>query len=197
MRKVPEELSNPIDNAIIKLIKPLCGPFKAIGFTANGITYISIAFKSGSAIVFAKPDLVYTPEIFVPMTFFIQYFFDCFDGYYARKYNQVTDFGDQLDHFSDVIFYSFMSYMLFQYERCNIILISAISGSFAATLIHVRCQEELYNKKHESKTLNYGNSIRLCSNNPVTNKKFMKITRLLGTATNVVVYTYSLYYLLF
>jgi len=33
----------------------------------------------------------------------ISYYFDMMDGYIARKYDQVTEFGDWFDHISDLI----------------------------------------------------------------------------------------------
>ena len=98
MRKIPEESDNPIDNFILKIVDPLCPLFKALHFTPNGITTISLVFGLLSAYLLYKGH----PYLF-GITFFISYFFDCMDGYYARKYNMVTRFGDIYDHVKDIV----------------------------------------------------------------------------------------------
>jgi len=35
-------------------------------------------------------------------SYLISYMFDCWDGYYARKYNMESKFGDYYDHVSDM-----------------------------------------------------------------------------------------------
>lgn len=66
---------------------------------ANFATSISLIFKVAS-LYFLKSSKYAISSLFLAL----QYIFDCVDGYYARKYDQVTDFGCYFDHISDSVF---------------------------------------------------------------------------------------------
>lgn len=51
----------------------------------------------------------------------IRLFLDCLDGHVARKYNKTTDFGADLDHYTDMIFFILLIILLTY--RLNIIIL--------------------------------------------------------------------------
>jgi phosphatidylglycerophosphate synthase len=63
--------------------------------------------------------------------YFISYFFDCCDGYYARKYNMCTKFGDFYDHVKDwVINFLFIGLLIYRNKN----KLTLIQWSFAGIL---------------------------------------------------------------
>src|SRR3989304_4470904 len=144
MRKIPEESDNPIDNFILKIVDPLCPLFKALHFTPNGITTISLVFGLLSAYLLYKGH----PYLF-GITFFISYFFDCMDGYYARKYNMVTRFGDIYDHVKDIVVILIILYIFLKRNyKCSprLMIIFAIVLGIILLLMFafIGCQEKIY-----------------------------------------------------
>ena len=96
MRKIPKNLENPIDNAIIDICDPLSEFFHYLHFVPNDITTLSLIFGILSVL------LLYRGQTIASVVFyFISYIFDCCDGYYARKYKMCTKLGDIYDHFKD------------------------------------------------------------------------------------------------
>ena len=92
--------------------------------------------------------------------YLIRYLFDCIDGYYARKYNMTTIFGDWYDHISELIIsliYIILLYIknkyLFKYFIIFLIIL------FFLLLLHVYYQEKYYNKNVEAPALNMSNNI--------------------------------------
>ena len=80
--------------------------------------------------------------------FFISYIFDCFDGFYARKYNMISNFGDLFDHFRDLTINSVVYFLLFKkYWKLNTMqryLPFIVIIIFVAMQIHIGCQEVYY-----------------------------------------------------
>nr|QBK88532.1 MAG: CDP-alcohol phosphatidyltransferase [Mimivirus LCMiAC01] len=97
-RKFPRKLENPVDNLILDVGDVLSPIFKKLNFTPNTLTFISMILGLLAIYFYAKKKYVWSA-----IMFFISYMFDCFDGYYARKYKMVTKFGDIFDHAKDVI----------------------------------------------------------------------------------------------
>ena len=98
VRKIPENLENPIDNLIYKDIDKVSSIFKKYNFTPNMLTTISAFFGFLSIYAICKDKFLSGGILY-----FISYYFDCLDGYYARKYDMVTKFGDYYDHISDTV----------------------------------------------------------------------------------------------
>ena len=95
-RKISHRLENPVDNVLIEFADTLCPLFHSLGFTPNMITGLSAVFGYVSIYFLHKQRYVHSG-----VCFFVQYFFDCMDGYYARKYKMTSDIGDLLDHAKD------------------------------------------------------------------------------------------------
>jgi phosphatidylglycerophosphate synthase len=151
-RKIISELENPIDNILIILsIKfgDILHKYKFI--TPNIITTISIIL-SIIAIYFIYIKYYKIGAIL----FFISYFFDCLDGNFARRFNMVTTFGDYYDHIGDIFKYLLLIYVILISNLKNItkyifIILIIICGFLS--LIHLGCQEKIYNNKSVLKIL--------------------------------------------
>ena len=68
------------------------------GFTPNMLTGLSFLFTILSMSLFYKDY-----RIISALFYLVNYYFDCADGIFARKYNMISDYGDFLDHSTDLI----------------------------------------------------------------------------------------------
>ena len=181
MRKIPPEYENCIDHQLISFADTLCPLFKKLNFTANGITTLSLIFGLLS-IYYLYKDQIYVFGIL----YFISYFFDCMDGHFARKYDQVTKFGDYYDHFKDIlIFLLIVGTLYYKNKNCktNIIILSCILGiAFILFNIHMGCQEKIYDSE-ESPTLHFQK--QLCPGDPY---KTIQFTNWFGSGTFVLLF---------
>ena len=194
MRKIPRELENPVDNICIDIGDYFSEIFYKLGFSANGLTGVSLILGIISIYYYIKKDYLKS-SIF----FFISYMFDCFDGFFARKYNMVSNFGDAFDHFRDITINLIIFYLIFiKYWSIGgwksylpfIVLIFVIMME-----IQIGCQEMYANNNNQNgnKFLSYIKY--LC---PKENKKdvinIMKMTRYFGTGSYTV---YMLFLILY
>lgn len=98
MRKLPKKLDSPIDDIFLQLVENTEEIFKRYDFTPNMITIISIGVYFCALFAWLYGEMV----LFF-FFYWVAFYFDCLDGFYARKYNQVTILGDYLDHVKDTI----------------------------------------------------------------------------------------------
>jgi hypothetical protein len=96
--KVAETLDNPVDTVVLKCTQLLLPLARKTGHTANIITLYSFLF----GILATVALYVGNPLLFVTCSL-VSYAFDCMDGQFARTYNEVSAFGDALDHTTDTI----------------------------------------------------------------------------------------------
>ena len=96
-RKIPAHHEAIIDDFLISLCEPVSTRLNALSFTPNMITTIGLFFGILSIMCLLKK--MYLLSI---LFLWICYWFDCLDGYYARKYKMETQFGDYYDHFRDI-----------------------------------------------------------------------------------------------
>lgn len=183
MRKLGISYENPIDNFLYSFIEIMAPYMYKYNIYPNMITTMgTICWIYGAFILYNNNNYIFSAILFA-----VSYYFDCLDGYVARKYNQQTLIGDYFDHISDtlkglcylMIFYvlnSTLFYILFPF-----ILI----GLFLSTL-HMTYQEKIHNKKDDSPTLAMLNSLipgHLFTKNKDKLKQRLKITRYFGTGT--------------
>ena len=175
MRKISKEHENPIDNILIDISELLSPLFYKLNFTPNMITTLSL-ITGLISIHFLKIKQYRLSAIL----YFISYFFDCMDGFYARKYNMVSKFGDYYDHIKDVFISIILIYLILKNQKnikCKIILLVIFNF---LSMIQLGCQERLYDKD-ESDSLSF--TKYLCPNPMST----IKWSRYFGCGTFIVI----------
>lgn len=149
-RKVDSSIENPIDNFMIEVSEKLSPYFKSLNYTPNGITTISLIFGLASLY-----SLYYHDVYLFGIYFALSHLFDCMDGYYARKYNMVTDGGDKYDHFKDLLVMITGAYII--YSRYNVtafpVLIVIICVLAILGMMSVGCHERITHPDNKSDTL--------------------------------------------
>ena len=98
MHKTDPQDKSPIDQIYYFFVHITEKYFKKLNFTPNMITTIGN--------IFGIMGLYYLNKKHFPLAtflFLMRYYFDCVDGFYARKYNMVTVFGDYYDHIGDIV----------------------------------------------------------------------------------------------
>jgi hypothetical protein len=190
MRKISRHFENPIDNILIDIAELLSPISYFLGLTPNILTTISIIF-SGVSVYYLKernfPSASYM--------YMIAYYFDCMDGFFARKYKMYSKFGDLYDHVADIFKFSSVTYMLYtiNYEKfmfyAPCILISSILFN-----IHLGYQE-LYYDKDESYVL--GLIKKICPIKDKNDKKsianILKYSRFVGCGTFNLIFCFIIY----
>lgn len=176
MRKIPNNIENQLDNILIDLSDKVSPFFYKYKFTPNEITTLSLLTSIFSTYLFFK-EYYYMSAFF----YLVGYFFDCLDGYYARKYNMETEFGDYYDHVSDnlKLFLVLWSMYSVNYKKFTILLpIIILFG--VLSIIHLGCQEKYYNN---SKTTYLSILKNICPANDDNILNTMKITKYGGCGT--------------
>jgi phosphatidylglycerophosphate synthase len=173
MRKVESTYENPLDN-ILYYISEYTSPYAySLNLTPNILTTISIIF-----VVICVYLLLNKRYYLASLMYLIAYYFDCMDGFFARKYKMYSKFGDYYDHISDIFKNISVLYTLYYinskkfFYYIPIIILSTILYN-----IHLGCQE-IYYGKNESETLSILKKI--C---PIKNKEDKQ------SAANVMIYT--------
>jgi phosphatidylglycerophosphate synthase len=177
-RKIKSEFENPIDNLFIKISEVISGPLVKIGITPNMITTLSFIFGLIAVYLLYKDHY-----LLAGCSFVLGYFFDCMDGYVARKYNMISKFGDLYDHVTDVIT-NVILLVVFMCKKINIklkiFLFILIFVFLFFSLTHLGCQEKYYEiiqKKNSTDGILY-NFVKLCKK-----KEMIRTTRFFGTGT--------------
>lgn len=180
MRKIAKEIENPLDNILIDLGEVLSPYFKRLSFTPNTLTTISLICGLYAVYMYTKREYMKSA-----IYYFISHIFDCFDGFYARKYKMTSSFGDNYDHVTDVVVAGMLMYVMWKkyrklkdwrrYMPCGLILLGIPMA------MHIGCQE-LYYAKNESGSLT---ELKAYCPTKVRNNMFkvMMTTRYFGTGT--------------
>lgn len=181
-RKLPRNLECPLDNILMDIAESMCPSFYKIGFTANGITTLSL-ITGLLSIYFIYKHQYKLGGIF----WLLQYFFDDMDGLYARKYDMVTKFGDTYDHVKDALIYILLIIVFIIQKKYFGIVLLFISLLFINFVLG--CQEFYYGKS-ESPSLTITKKLCPCKNREDAINK-MKYMRWFGVATwNVIIALY-------
>ena len=180
MRKLPKKLENPIDNLIYLFVEPHS---KQLDFlTPNAITSISFIFCILTIYYYVQGKYKLSALFYI-----LSYFYDCVDGYHARRKNMVSTFGDYYDHLTDIILNFGMGYLLAKtYSKTKYFSLISI-GMFIITCgmyFHFGCQEHYYNNKDEYSYLL--NMFNLCKKNP---EKKLSFSRFFGSGTVILINT--------
>jgi phosphatidylglycerophosphate synthase len=188
MKKIPNELDNPIDNVLIELSERLSPLFKSLNHTPNMITTYSLITGLVSCYFLIKKNL-----LLFSVFYMISYFFDCFDGHFARKYDMITDFGDMYDHIKDMLVFFLILCITIKNSRnrINFPLIFTIFLFLFLATFHLSCQELNCDDKFKDKNNSYLYTVKsLCGN-----KDNIKWSRFFGTGTFTVVYILIICYI--
>ena len=191
MRKIVQELDNPIDNLLIDIADLLSPIAYFLKLTPNILTTISIIFSGYTVYYINYHDFTTASYMYM-----ISYYFDCWDGFFARKYKMYSKFGDLYDHIADILKFTFISYTLFiiNYNKflfyAPIVLILSILFN-----IHLGYQE-LYYDKPESNVL--GIIKNLCpikdKNDKTEISNILKYTKWFGCGTFNLIFCFIIYF---
>lgn len=151
-RKINRINENPIDNILIDICEFISPVIYKLKITPNMITTIGVFFNILSLYVFFKGK-----KYQAAFYWFMNYFCDCLDGYIARKYNMVTEFGDWYDHVTDLIGFISLLVLLY-YTNNNIIVIIPLIILSMLSMIQMNNQEKISNSS-KSTTLDSMNGI--------------------------------------
>ena len=135
------EHNEPIDNFIVKYFcNPISPLFRITGHSANMISIYGLALSLVSLYYLFNDDILR-----FTFYFWVCYGLDCLDGYYARRYNMVTAWGDMFEHVRDITYIiltigmTIFKYTLTDYAMYVLVLSSVLTG------IHVGCVQKSYN----------------------------------------------------
>lgn len=176
-RKIPEELENPIDNIFINAASATSVFYKEYDLSPNTLTTFSLIFGILCPLLYAY-NFIY----FSAITFIFSYYYDNLDGFYARKYNRVTRFGDLYDHFADVFKGMALTYVMRNSPKLYIIVAVLVFGSLIVSF-HLSLQELICPKCYRSEFLTF---VKVPFSRD-TAKKYIKFTRFFGSGTFVTV----------
>ncbi len=190
MRKIPSHLEHPLDNIFISLSDTLTEPFHKFNLTPNHITFISMIFGLLSVYGLYKDNIIMFISCYI-----ISYFFDCMDGYYARKYNMVTKFGDYFDHIKDnvivflLLIVVYIKYGKYMDKYTYLIILVIIILSALGTTMYLGCQQKYYNS---SNTESISLFSKLCVGD---SEKMLNIFKWCGCVNLVIVFTLVIFVL--
>ena len=173
-----KNLENPFDNFLYSICNKISPYLVEQGITPNIVTTFSLI--SGILSVY----LIYKNNYILGALFcFISYFFDCLDGFIARRYNMKSKFGYYYDHISDIIAIILFFIVYFTKKTLNIkfrifVFVLFILFYFMSS-IHIGCQE--LQKEEDNKDL-HSNLKKLCRD-----KNDIQITRFFGLGTHAII----------
>ena len=147
-RKIPSKLENPIDDKIIELCDSLVETCYKNNITPNLITMIRIIIS-----FFTLYNLFFTCDYIIPIFgTIIFYFMYCLDGHLARSTDQVTIFGDYLDHYADMFYYLLiLIFMIFKKYNYKLVIITGFLLLSYSSFVHLGLQQknnQIINKKN-------------------------------------------------
>ncbi|AYV77983.1 MAG: CDP-alcohol phosphatidyltransferase [Edafosvirus sp.] len=187
MKKLPNNLDDPMDNIFSYISDLFSPPCKKIGMTPNSITTISLIFG-----VLAIYYMIIANYQLAAIFYLIAYFFDVMDGYYARKYNMETEFGDYYDHFADMfkngVILIILIYLLYIHGKYEYILLIVILGIIS--MIQLGAQEKYLDSisSTHQKSSTLSNFKSLCfANDKESIENILKYTRFSGVGITVVI----------
>jgi len=182
MRKLPNDLENPIDNIMYKMIEYIAPGLYKLGFTPNILTTLG----NISTLIFVYFMFQYNFKM-AALFYLLSYIFDCLDGYIARSYNMVSKFGDWYDHISDALKTLLYFYALFKINRkLGALSFVVVFALLFLTCIYLSHQEIYYNKPESSYTLDVLKCLSFGAN-PSNVNEYLKITRYFGCGTTYLV----------
>jgi phosphatidylglycerophosphate synthase len=177
-KKIPDTLENPIDVVIINIGRKMFPFFRKLGFTANGLTTISLILGLGCCYSFYNKFYKFSA-----LLYFVSYIFDVLDGNYARTYQIVSKFGDYYDHYKDLLVNILLLGTVITYHtyssRSLIIVLGVTLILFMTLYLHLGCQEIYVTQKNKMQNSEYLSRITI----PKSWVSYMSILRYGGCGT--------------
>ena len=143
--KTNSENEGPIDTFLYSICENVSEFFYNTEHTPNIITTYSFILGLASAYFY------YHNHLFLfAICFIASYFFDCLDGYIARKYNMKSDFGEYYDSISDGTVIVLLLYIVYIKHRHKNFNQSLIVFAILVVLLNLElsCQEKIINNKN-------------------------------------------------
>lgn len=97
MSQLPKEFENPIDYYLGKICQFVAPAFAWTNHTANEITLEGLVLSLWGLWNLCQGNLMK-----FTIGYGLGYFFDCLDGFFARKYNDTSKFGEYFEHSKDI-----------------------------------------------------------------------------------------------
>jgi phosphatidylglycerophosphate synthase len=185
-RKISSKFENPIDDKIIELCDSLVEICYKNNITPNLITIIRIIIG-----FFNLYYLFFTCNSFIPIIgTAVFYFMDCLDGHLARSTDQVTVFGDYLDHYADLFYYfSILVFMIIKKYSYKFLIIPGFLLLSYSSFVHLGLQQKNYKIKTHEELLDKLNCLHNLEPNNIT------WTRYFGTGTLYLTMLFIIYYI--
>ena len=182
-RKINEECESLVDDALIRTCKPVADALYTMSngtVTPNMITTVGL-FVGILGIVALTRGAYITSFILL----WVCYWFDCLDGYYARKFKMETQFGDYYDHVRDVVIVgAFIGILALKLPRDALpFFIVSMTISIFLILYHIGCQE--LNSNHQSANKSLAPLKQICAN-----KRNIRISKLAGCSLIIIVLSF-------
>ena len=179
MRKVPSNLENPLDDALLYIVEA-CEPALArTCISPNHLTLFSIMCKAWSA--WGLRARRYRHFL---LATFLAVALDYADGHHARSTGAVTRVGDVMDHASDALhviaLLCIASRGVRPRQRAPWLAVVALSAT--ASWVHLGCQQ-LYHEAHADTTQELLGGLTLVC----PSWQWMVVTRYFGTGSFYVV----------
>jgi phosphatidylglycerophosphate synthase len=177
VNKLPDNLDNPIDIFLYKIIDTHLEFYYKNNFTPNKITTLSLISGLLSGYAFYKDQYIISGLLFL-----LSYYFDCTDGKFARKYNMVSKFGDIYDHISDVTKVGVLILVMYYKSKKNLDkkfkkIIIPVTILYILLTLFLECQEKIYNKKESEIILQFNVfTLDQCKNNIKYLRYFSPVT---------------------
>lgn len=193
MKKLSNDLEDNADIVMADIAEAVSSQFKRMGATPNNITTLSLLFG-----LFAIYAIIIGDYKLCALCYLISYFFDVLDGYYARKYKMISEFGDYYDHISDItktsILMLILFYILFANKKYMYIVIIIVLYFIATT--QMACQEKYLDATNSNHA--HSNTISMVKGmcdgkNKEDIEETIKTTRLFGMGTVTLVITLIIY----
>ena len=189
-RKMGMENENPIDVHIVNLCEVAAeliranDPNKTI--TPNMLTTIGLISGVVAILLLLKKQYV---GAFIMI--WVYYFFDCLDGYYARRYNMVTQAGDYYDHIRDILINIPICFIIYKQlktdeDRAKFIIIFSVL--LVLMLTHFGCQEIFSRDQENNRSIHILRSL-------INEKEYINCTKYFGGGTFILATSLSILYL--
>lgn len=191
-RKIRSNHECPVDNIVYLFVKPLSYLFHEFNATPNQITTLSLITGIMAIYYSINKNLKMFTFFFV-----LSYILDCVDGYYARKYNMVTEFGDLYDHFKDYLIVGIIIFIIFKncYKRKIYKPIIILSILMYLSAMHIGCQQiQAECNDNNSRTINIFKKLCPCSSSP---NNAISTTRYFGMGTLIISIVLIMWYLFY